>query len=150
MPNEHNFRKYAERASEARGRPLTRVSYRFSRHIPGGRESWFAAFGLPGFEFGWRYEIEVLPVRSSEQYWVEQVDSYSLTLAGAFSEALGKLPPEIHPWTAHILDMDLHGPWGVTSDFHTALGLEDLHGSDWLAEKILSAELLTRRKENSE
>jgi hypothetical protein len=150
MPNEHNFRQYAERARKANGTPLVKVYYWFSRDIPGGSEDWFFANGIPGHEFGWAYRIEILALPSSRDKWGVQVESYSLSLFGARSEALGKLPREIHPWTEHILDMDLHGLWGVTSDFHTALAFENLHGSDWLAEQIMSTELLSQRLKDSE
>lgn len=149
MPNEHNFRQYAERARKANGTPLVKVYYWFSCDIPGGSEDWFFANGIPGHEFGWAYRIEILALPSSRDKWGVQVESYSLSLSGARSEALGKLSREIHPWTEHILDMDLHGPWGVTSNFATALELEELFGSDWLAEKILSAELLSHRLRQS-
>lgn len=153
MANSHNFMTYADRAKEAHPSPLVEVSYYFTRFIPGTRENWFFAWGLPGLEFGWRYTIEYLALPSQgplfKKDWYEQDESYSLTLLGANSAAKGKLPPEILPWTQHTLGTELHGPWGVISDFQGAIALEELHGSDWLAEKILFTELLALRVEQS-
>lgn len=64
--------------------------------------------------------MEILSLPSSKDEWAERVDSNLLTLSGAFSEDLGKLPREISPWTERILNL---GPYG--SDFivsHLATG----------------------------
>lgn len=151
MPNRHNFRAYAERARAASPAPLVEVRYHFSRFVAGKRGNWFTAFGLPGLEFGWRYTIEFLSLPTEEQSlksdWYEQDESYSLTLAGAHRAVQGKLPAEIWPWTDHLLETEVHGPWGLISDLQTALALEQIHGSDWLAEIIMTTELLEHRLE---
>mgnify|MGYP006451194777 CR=1 FL=1 len=82
---------------------------------------------------------------SLKSEWYEQDESFSLTLAGAYSAVQGKLPAEIWPWTEHTLETQVHGPWGVISDFQPAVALEKLHGSDWLAEIIMTTELLEHR-----
>lgn len=153
MPNKHNFLAYAERARAAYPAPLVRVSYQFSNFLAGKRGNWFSAFGLPGLEFGWRYRIDFVSLSSEESNLksecYEQDESFSLTLAGAHGAVQGKLPAGIWPWTDHLLETEVHGPWGVISDFHRAVAIEQLHGSDWLAEKIMTTELLKHRLEQA-
>lgn len=102
------------------GNPWCGCSSIFLASFQGAGRTGSPLVGLRGLELGWRYPMEILSLPSSKDEWAERVDSYLLTLSGAFSEDLGKLPREISPWTERILNMGPYGRWGIVSHLETA------------------------------